>query len=194
VSKSSIQSLFLVFLASSSLGNPARAASAKPIDTEKSVMSVHVFKAGIFSAFGHEHDVSAPIAEGTIDAEDPSVTLRVDARRMKVTDRDVSNEDRAKIQNTMLGPQVLDTERFAEINFKSTQIDRLGDSKWLVHGDLTLHGQTRPIVVRVEGQSGHYQGSAELKQKDFGITPVSAGGGSVKVKNEVRVKFDISAK
>jgi polyisoprenoid-binding protein YceI len=157
-------------------------------------MSVHVYKAGMFSAFGHEHDISAPILEGEIDEQSPSSTIRVDARRMRVTDRDISDEDRAKVQNTMLGPQVLDTERFGEIRFQSTQIDRLGDGKWLVHGDLTLHGQTRPVQVQVEGQSGHYQGSAELKQKDFGITPVSAGGGSVKVKNEVRVRFDIWAK
>jgi polyisoprenoid-binding protein YceI len=172
----------------------AAQASSKPIDTDKSVMSVHVYKSGVFSAFGHEHDISAPIVEGAIDEETPSATLRVDGRRMKVTDRDISDDDRAKVQDTMLGPQVLDSAKFPYISFHSTQIDRLGDGKWLVHGDLSLHGQTRPVLVQVEGQSGHYQGSAELKQKDFGITPVSAGGGSVKVKNEVRVRFDVWAR
>ena len=176
-----------------SLSIPTHAAS-KPIDLEKSAMNVHVFKSGVFSAFGHEHDVTAPIGEGTVDEGNPSATLRVDSRKLKVIDRDVSDEDRAKIQNTMLGPQVLDTDKFPEIIFKSTQIDRLGDGKWLVHGDLTLHGQTRSVLVQVQGQSGHYQGSAEVKQKDFGIVPVTAGGGSVKVKNEVRIQFDIWTK
>jgi hypothetical protein len=30
-----------------------------------------------------------------------------------------------------------------------------------------------------------------LKQTDFGITPISIGGGTVKVKNELRIDFDI---
>lgn len=181
--------LLLAFIA---IFLPARVhASGKPINTEKSVMTVHVFKSGVFSAFGHEHDISAPIAEGTLDEEKPSVTLRVNARQMKVKDGDVSEDDRVKVQSTMLGPQVLDAEKFPNITFQSTQVDRLGDGKWVVHGNLSLHGQTHPVVVRVEGQSGHYQGSAELKQKDFGLTPITAGGGSLKVKNELRIQFDI---
>jgi hypothetical protein len=39
--------------------------------------------------------------------------------------------------------------------------------------------------------NGHYHGTAQLKQKDFGITPISLGGGTVKVKNELRVEFDV---
>jgi hypothetical protein len=30
-----------------------------------------------------------------------------------------------------------------------------------------------------------------LRQKDFGITPVSVAGGSIKVKDDVRVDFEI---
>jgi polyisoprenoid-binding protein YceI len=63
-----------------------------------------------------------------------------------------------------------------------------------VHGELTLHGETRPVRVTVEGQNGRYHGSAELRQKDFGITPVTVAGGTVKVKNEVRVEFDVVGK
>jgi hypothetical protein len=33
-----------------------------------------------------------------------------------------------------------------------------------------------------------------LKQRDFGIEPVSVGGGTVKVKDELRVEFEIVAK
>jgi len=109
-------------------------------------------------------------------------------------DKDVSDKDRAEIQQTMLGPKVLDSEKYTEIRFHSTQVDRLGEGKWIVHGDLTVRGQTRPVKVEVEGQNGHYRGTAELKQKDFGITPVTVGGGVVKVKNEFRVEFEIVGK
>ncbi len=156
--------------------------ASRLIDTEKSVMTVHVYKSGFFSAFGHNHEISA------------AVDLIVNARKMKVMDRDVSDKDKAEIQQTMLGPKVLDTEKFPEISFRSTQVETLGSSKFVVNGELTLHGQTRPVKVEVEGQSGRYHGSAQLKQTAFGITPITVGGGTVKVKNEVRVEFEIVAK
>ncbi len=172
----------------------ADAAAPKTIDTGNSVMTVRVFKAGLFSAFGHEHEISAPIQQGSFTEGNPSVELTVDARKLRVMDKDVSDKDRAEIQQTMLGPKVLDSEKYTEIRFHSTQVDRLGEGKWIVHGDLTVRGQTRPVKVEVEGQNGHYRGTAELKQKDFGITPVTVGGGVVKVKNEFRVEFEIVGK
>jgi polyisoprenoid-binding protein YceI len=172
----------------------AQSGSLRDIDPEKSTMTVRVFKSGLFSAFGHEHEVRAPVAEGRFNEVQPAVELRVDASQLRVVDKDVSDSDRAKVQDTMLGPQVLDAKAYRDIWFRSTRIDRLGDSRWLVHGDLTLHGQTHPVQVQTEGQGGHFRGWAELKQKDFGITPVTVGGGTVKVKNEVRVEFDIVGK
>lgn len=168
--------------------------TAKTIDTGKSVMTVRVLKSGLFSAFGHEHEVRAPIQQGSFRVDDPMAELAVDARQLRVIDKDVSAKDRGEIQETMLGPQVLDSERFPEIRFRSTRVDRLGDGKWVVHGELTLHGQTHPVEVQVEGVQDHFRGSAEIRQKDFGITPVSVGGGAVKVKNEVRVDFEVVGK
>jgi polyisoprenoid-binding protein YceI len=63
--------------------------------------------------------------------------------------------------------------------------------KWTVKGDLTIHGETRPVKFEVALRDGHYRGTAEIRQRDFGLTPVTVGGGTVKVKNELRVEFDI---
>jgi polyisoprenoid-binding protein YceI len=168
-------------------------APAREIDIHKSVMTVRVFKAGLFSAFGHEHEISAPIQHGTFNEGQPSVELAVDARQMRVMDKDVSEKDRAEIQETMLGPKVLDSGQFPEIRFRSTAVERSAEGRWMVRGELTLHGQTRPVKVEVQGENGHYRGTAELKQRDFGIEPISVGGGAVKVKNELRVEFEIGA-
>lgn len=172
----------------------ADATPAKEIDNQKSTMTVRAFKSGLFSAFGHDHEISAPVKQGSVNETDRSVELVVDARLMRVTDKDVSEKDRAEIQETMLGPKVLDTAQFPEIRFHSTSVDRAGEGRWTVRGELTLHGKTRPVKVDVNGQSGRYRGTAELKQRDFGIEPVSGGGGTVKVKDEVRVEFEIVAK
>ena len=180
-------SVFLLPVLSATAGRPE-------IDTQRSLMTIRVFKSGFLSAFGHEHEISAPIQQGSFSEDKPAVELLVDARKLRVMDQSISEKDRAEIQSTMLGPKVLDSEKFPEIRFHSTEIDRLGEGKWIVHGELTLHGQTRPVKVTVEGQNGRYRGSAELRQKEFGITPVTVAGGTVKVKNEVRVEFDIVGK
>ena len=172
-------------------GWAADAGSQKAIDTERSVLTVRVYKTGLFSAFAHDHEIRAPIQKGVFDEDKSTVEFLVDAHALRVLDSDVSDKDRAEIQATMLGPKVLDSEKFPEIRFHSTEVNRLSESKWIVHGNLTLHGQTRPMKVDVELKNTRYRGSAQLLQKDFGITPVTIAGGTVKVKDEVRVEFEI---
>jgi len=187
-------SLLALVISLSSVLWAADAPAGAAIDPQKSSITVRVFKAGVFSAFGHEHEISAPMQQGSFTENPGSVELTVDARRMRVMDKGIYEKDRAEIQQTMLGPKVLDSEKFPEIRFRSTGIERLGERRWTVLGDLTIHGETRPVKARVEGENGHYRGTAELKQKDFGITPVTVGGGAVKVKNELRVEFEIVAR
>ena len=100
----------------------AAAAFAQPraIDTANSTLTVHVYKSGVLSAFGHNHEIAAPIAAGAVDASVRTVELRVESRALQVRDPEVSESDRTKIQTTMLGPDVLDSARNPEIAFKST--------------------------------------------------------------------------
>ena len=55
---------------------------------------------------------------------------------MRVLDPDISEDDRAKIQHTMLGAGVLDAEHFPEISYHSTAITKSGDAHWEVRGNL----------------------------------------------------------
>lgn len=170
---------------------------AAEIDTAHSTMTVHVFKTGLFSALGHNHEISAPIESGRVQDKvqpsgNPSVELRVDARKLRVLDPDTSDDTRAQIQKTMLGPDVLDSDRFPEIRFVSTAVEASGANHWTVHGNLDLHGQSHPVTVDVALKDGTYHGSAPFKQTEFGIKPVSVAGGTVKIKDEVKVDFEIS--
>jgi polyisoprenoid-binding protein YceI len=174
-------------------GSIAAAPTTREMDVARSTLTVRVFKSGLFSAFGHNHEIRAPIARGSFDesADSPSVDLQVDARQLQAVDPELSAKDRAEVQQTMLGPSVLDSAKFPEIRFRSLSIEKAGEGKWRVHGDLTVHGQTRPVLAEVSGEAGHYRGSAAVRQTEFGIKPVSVGGGSIKVKDEVRVEFEI---
>lgn len=171
----------------------AVSSDAREIDVVHSTMTVHVYKSGFLSAFGHNHEIQAPIQAGQVkESGEPSVELRVDARKLRVMDTEASSDTRAKIQETMLGTQVLDADHFPEIHFQSSKLERKGPDHWIVNGKLELHGKDRPIVVDVTFKNGHYRGSATLKQTDFEITPVTVGGGTVKVKDEVKIEFEIA--
>ena len=47
----------------------ADSGTPRDIDVQKSVMTVRVSKAGLFSALGHEHEISAPIQQGEVQRE-----------------------------------------------------------------------------------------------------------------------------
>ena len=97
------------------LAIPAWADDSRPIDAHHSHMTVFVSKSGIFSRFAHDHEIAAPLAAGTVDAGAPSVELRVESRTLRVLDPDLAERKRSEVQRTMLGPKVLDVERFPEI-------------------------------------------------------------------------------
>src|SRR5262249_13878033 len=161
------------------------------MDGGKCVMTDHVYKAGILSAFGHDHEIAAPIAAGTADLAAPRVALSIRASALRVNDAEVSDKDRAEIQKTMLGPDVLDVERFPEIAFQSTAVEAAGAGGWKITGDLTPHGRARPASLERRDPNGQYVRTARLKQTGSGIKPVRVAGGAVRVKDEVQVKFDI---
>jgi polyisoprenoid-binding protein YceI len=165
---------------------------SRSVDVANSSLKIHVYKTGLFSAFGHNHEIDAPIESGEVSESGKlSVTLRVDSRKLKVVDQE-DTKSRPQVQETMLGPQVLDSTRFPEIRFESAKIEAKGQNRWIVNGNLTLHGQSHPITFDVVLTDKVYRGTAIIKQTAFGMTPVTVAGGSVKVKDEVKVEFSIS--
>lgn len=166
-------------------------AQTRAIDTGHSEVRVYVSKAGLLSALGDNHVVEALISEGLVDEVARNVKFVIDSRRVRVLDPQLSPDTRKQVQERMLGPDVLDVARFPEIRFESTGVEQTGPDRLLVRGQLSLHGQTHSVVVSVRTENGHYVGTSSFKQRDFGITPVTIAGGTVKVKDEVKIEFDI---
>ncbi|HWZ45169.1 MAG TPA: YceI family protein [Candidatus Saccharimonadales bacterium] len=159
----------------------------------QSAITVHVYKTGLFSGLAHNHTVRAPIASAVVDAGAMSVQIVVRARDLKVVDSEVSDSTRAEIQATMLGPAVLDSGKYAEIRFHSSRIEAKGPQHYTVTGTLDLHGISRTIAFAATGGPDRYTGHVKINQTDYGIKPVSSAGGTIKVKNELDLDFDISA-
>jgi YceI-like protein len=168
------------------------AAQTSSIDVRQSAITVRVFKAGLFRAFADDHVIRAPIAEGTVTAgPTPAVRVVIESAGMRVLDPSLSAKDREQVQARMVGPEVLDTARFPRITFTSTAIEPVRPGRWLVRGQLALHGTTRPVTVQATLENGHYKGTTRLKQTEFGIAPISIMGGTVQVKDELTIEFDI---
>ena len=169
---------------------PARA--ERRIDIDRSRITIFVYKSGLFSAFADNHIVSARVASGTLSAAGPlSVAMVVRARDLVVLDPDLAAAKRAEVQTRMLGPEVLDAATYAEITFSSTAVETAGSERWKVTGLLTIHGRAQTIVFDARREGGVFGGSMLIKQRDFGIAPISIAGGAVKVKDELKITFEI---
>ena len=181
-------------------------AGSWPIVAAQSEVRIHVGKGGLFGFAGHEHEVQAPAVSGhvTFDPADLSkaeVQVTFDATAMKIDPAREPSGDAPKVQAVMLGPEVLDVARFPTIVYRSSGVKvgrQQGDRATLeLAGQLTLHGQTRPLAASVAIVRGadtlRATGTVKLKQTDFGIKPVTAGGGTVRVKDEVEIRFTLVA-
>ncbi len=169
--------------------------SAQQIDTARSVIRIHVGKSGLLSAAGHEHWVTARIARGELSAgSNPYVRFVVESGKMVVEpDEKLSASDQAEVQRTMQ-TKVLESDKYPEISFRSTNIRQTGPNAWDVAGNLALHGTDKPVHVSVKNDNGTYTGRAHIKQTEFGIQPVKVGGGLVRVKDELDIEFTIVPK
>ena len=168
------------------------AAQSRPIDVQHSTLTVYAFKSGMFSAFADDHVIRAPITTGSVSEDGTlAVQIRVRSADLVALDPNLSASKRAEVQARMVGPEVLDVSRYPDITFASTTVESGGPNRWTVRGTLAIHGATRPVAVAVTRQGDHYSGSFTLKQSDFGIKPISIVGGTVKVKDELKIEFDV---
>ena len=175
------------------------------VDTERSRATIEVGKTGAFSFAGHTHEVEAPLTSGVVhlDPDAPArsdVRLEFNAAAMHVTGKGEPPGDVPKVTQAMLGEQVLDVKKYPSITFESTGVTAKGALPTVdlsVAGKLTIRDMTRPVTapvaIKVDGASLTATGKFTIKQTDFGIKPISAGG-VVKVKDELTITFTIAAR
>ena len=175
------------------------------IDAGMSRFTVRAFATGLFSSLGHNPTLA--IRDYTGEAtfvpshpEQSSIRVSVKPASLTVTD-DVSQKDRSDIESRM-NQDVLETSVYPEIVFEGSQVvaNKLGDDLYAanVTGNLALHGITRPekisAQVSITGDVLRAYGEFTLRQSDYGIKLVSVAGGTLKVKDEVKIAFDFTAR
>ena len=190
-----LSTLCAAIVAAAPLMAQDKAAQEKAIDTQRSTITIHVGKSGLLSAAAHDHTINAPISSGTIlESGTPHIEFRVETAKMTVKpDPRIDAKDQSTIQ-THMEEMTLETKKFPEITFRSSRVQKLADGQWKVDGDLSLHGVTKAVSLTVKQTGESWATHTVLKQTDFGIKPITIGGGMIKVKNEVEIDFQIFAR
>lgn len=176
------------------------------IDGARSKVEINVYKEGFFKAFGHDHLIAAKELSGEVQfdvekIDQSTVRLKLPTKSITVIDPGESEKDRRDVQATMEGEKVLDVARFPEITFSSSHVSAVkrtqGGWELTLSGNLSLHGVKKPVSfplrVHVEAAELYGEGDLSILQTDYGITPVKVGGGTVKVKDKLKITFIVVA-
>jgi polyisoprenoid-binding protein YceI len=175
------------------------------INTAVSRFTVQAFATGLLSAFGHNPTIAIRDYDGEIHSvpetyEKALVRVTVRTSAMEVLD-EMKNDDRKKLEQLMY-EDVLDVKRFETAVYESKEIavQKLGTDllQARVTGELTFHGvtQTHSFDARVTdmGTMLRISGELQLRQSDYGIKPVSFAAGALRLKDEVKFKFELVAR
>lgn len=167
--------------------------------------TVKAFVSGFLSALGHNptiatSDFSGQVLLNTESIEESSLHLIINAASLAVVD-DISKRDSQEI-NRKMHDEVLESESFPKIVYECSHLtaSKVGEGQYWValRGDLTLHGVTRtqPVAGRVllHGDMLRVTGDFSVLQSDYQIKPVSAVGGTLKLKDELKLSFSVSAR
>ena len=112
-----------------------------------------------------------------------------------VCDPDTANQKR---DDDLRGPDFFSVKEFPTLSFKSTSVKSAGENKMEVTGDLTIHGQTKPITVTLEHvgtadtRMGHrtgFAGEFTIKRTDFGMSKMTD-----MVSDDVTIMIGLEAK
>ena len=83
-----------------------------------------------------------------------------------------------KLDQHLKSPDFFNAKEFGKMTFKSTEVERLGQTVWDVAGNLTMNGVTKPVVAvvrftgtgEVMGRRAGFEAEFDIKRTDFGQT------------------------
>lgn len=164
-----------------------------PAHTDVGFAVKHLMISTVRGRFGN---VRGTIQLDESDLAGSSVEVEIDAASI-----DTRQEQR---DAHLRSADFFDVEKFPLITFRSRAVESLGDGRFKVTGDLTIHGVTREVVLAAtdEGrgvdpwgnQKAAFTAETKIDRRDFGLgwnQALETGG--VLVANEIRITLDVQA-
>ena len=164
-------------------GVAERAPSAK-VASDFKIDGVHssvIFKINHLGTSNFYGRINMAEGEFTFDPASPdSASINV---TLKTDNIDSGNAQR---DGHLKSPDFFDAKQFPTITFKSTGVKKVGDGYQLT-GDLTLHGQTKPITAKFVhigekdagakfGYRSGFEATFTIKRSDFGMKFMAENG------------------
>ena len=115
---------------------------------------------------------------GTVKIDEKDVTKSTVEAAIEAGSVDTRVEQR---DQHLKSPDFFDAAKFPTLAFRSTKVEKAGEGKLKVAGDLTIHGVTKPVVLDVTGPTGEIKdpwgnarrgvsATATINRKDFGLS------------------------
>ena len=175
------------------------------LDGNSGKVSAYTFKAGLLSKIAHDLlidvkdfkvNVDVPeeggFASGSLGLEIQTNSLKVDCA-MKDGDRNpgtLKEKDIADIEADM-AKKVLHPDKYPTANFSSKTIQEK-EGGYNISGELILHGVTKSVDFNIDTSGGGLKGKFTITQTDYGIKPFKAMMGTLKIKDEMDIGFDLT--
>lgn len=163
-------------------------------------MIVRTTRTGLGRRAGHDLTIEATSWRGevSVDTTAPTtsdVSAVVDVGSLTVRQgtgglKPLSDDDRAEIAATVRSERLLRADTYPTITFAATRVSGKAEA-FVVEGDLTIAGQTRPITLNCAFVGDRrVRGRTMVAQSRWGIPPYSAFLGALKLADEVEVEFE----
>ncbi len=176
-------------------GTELPAAGTYAVDASHTHVGFSVRHAMVSRTKGRFADVAGEI----VIAEDPvESSVEVTIGTGSIDTRDERRDEHLR------SPDFLDTEAHPTMHYRSRSVRPAGEGRWIVEGDLSVRGVTRPLALAVAFEGGAkdpwggerigFTADAELDREDFGLTwnQVLETGG-VLVGKKVRIELEAEA-
>jgi polyisoprenoid-binding protein YceI len=139
--------------------------------------------------------------QGTVvyDSDDPaasSVEATIDAASI--------NTNEAQRDAHLKSADFLDVEKYPTIAFKSKKLTKAGDGEWNLAGDLTLHGVTKEVILKLEGPTaetkdpyGNFRigasATTKIKRSEFGLNfNIVLEAGGIAIGDDLKIEIEVS--
>jgi polyisoprenoid-binding protein YceI len=135
---------------------------------------------------------------GSIDLDSQHPEHSSVSARIQVSSIDTGIKKR---DDHLRSPEFFNVAKYREITFKSRSVKQTGPQTGDIMGDLTLHGVTKPVTLRVklvtpvsdEARTRWEVTTEPLKRRDFGLMFGSATETVSGISQDVAIKIDIEA-
>ncbi len=135
---------------------------------------------------------------GSIDLDSQHPEHSSVSARIQVSSIDTGIKKR---DDHLRSPEFFNVAKYREITFKSRSVKQTGPQSGDIMGDLTLHGVTKPVTLRVklvtpvsdEARTRWEVTTEPLKRRDFGLMFGSATETVSGISQDVAIKIDIEA-